>query len=247
MTISVHVHFTPASIEPEKLKDCTAVVIDVLRASTTIVHALAHGAQSVIPVLEIAQALHLASQSDRRSVLLGGERYGKLITGFDLDNSPLNYTPEIVRGKTVIFTTTNGTRALAKCASADIILIGAIVNLHAVALAALKTGRPLHLVCAGTEGEISAEDVLTAGAIASEIQQLSPSALQWNDSAMIARDYFIQRSATNDSLYAAFCESRGGRNLLELGYECDIERSVTRDLFEVVPVFHPESGTLTLT
>ncbi len=247
MTTSIHVHFTPASIDPEALRGCTTVAIDVLRASTTIVHALAVGAREVIPTLEVEQALQRASRSDRSSILLGGERHGKLIPGFDLDNSPLNYTPEIVRDKTVIFTTTNGTRALAKCASADVILIGAMVNLNAVARAALKSMLPVQLVCAGTDGEISAEDVLTAGAIAHEIQQLSQSEFQWTDSAMIARDYFIANSRTSDSLYAAFCESRGGRNLLELGYERDIARSVTRDLFEAVPMFHPESGVITLT
>ncbi|MEX1233238.1 MAG: 2-phosphosulfolactate phosphatase [Planctomycetaceae bacterium] len=243
--LSIDVQLLPISAEAHRLADATAIVVDVLRASTTIVHALAHGARAVIPALEVDDALRLAKKFNRDAVVLGGERHGELIPGFDLDNSPLHYTPETVRDKTVIFTTTNGTRALLQSANAEWILIGAMVNLHAAAQAAFDAQKSIQIVCAGTEGEISAEDVLTAGAIVAELQQLCSGRVPLNDSAVLARDFYFHHSQTQEALIQAFCESKGGRNLLDLGFTDDIERSATPNVFAVVPVFDQSTGEIT--
>jgi len=144
-----------------------AVVIDVLRASTTIVTSLARGATAVLPRRSIEEAL--AAAAERPGAVLGGERGGLKIAGFDLGNSPLEYSADRVAGRAVVITTTNGTAALAACHQAADVLVGAIVNRAAVAATARRLaaerGCDVHLVCAGTDGEVTAEDLLAAGAI----------------------------------------------------------------------------------
>ena len=107
------VHLLPELVSAEQLRGGVAVVIDVLRASTTLIQALASGATAVYPVAEVDEARELAEAFRGERVLLGGERGGRPIPGFDLGNSPCEYTPEVCRGARVIFTTTNGTRASA--------------------------------------------------------------------------------------------------------------------------------------
>ncbi len=154
------------------LRHTTCVVFDVLRATSTFVTALHHGAKAIIPVSEIAEAM--AIRQKQPDVLLGGERDGVKIraaqTGgvdFDLGNSPREYTPEKVRGRTIVSTTTNGTRALRACAGAQTVLAASFLNLTATARTSqqLQT-TSLMLVCAGTRENIAAEDVLAAGALA---------------------------------------------------------------------------------
>ncbi len=152
MTRDVFVHLLPFLFQPDELRGGTAVVIDVLRASTTITHALAAGANAVIPCEEIEEARQIAANLPATEVVLGGERDSKKIEGFDLDNSPLKYTPETVGGKTVVFTTTNGTRALSLSQQTEHILLGSFVNLNAVIASLAADNRALHLVCAGTRG-----------------------------------------------------------------------------------------------
>ena len=153
------------------LRDTACVVFDVLRATSTIVTALHHGAKAVIPVAEISEALALRQKQP--GVLLGGERDGVRIradqTGggdFDLGNSPREYTPEMVGGKTIVSTTTNGTRALRACAGAQTVLAASFLNLTATAqfIRQLQPGQIL-LACAGTGENVADEDVLAAGAL----------------------------------------------------------------------------------
>lgn len=153
------------------LRGTVCVVFDVLRATSTFVTALHNGAKAVIPVAEIAEALALRQKQP--GVLLGGERDGVKIragqTGggdFDLGNSPREYMPEMVRGKTIVSTTTNGTRALRACAGAKTVLAASFLNLTATAqfIRQLQPAQIL-LVCAGTRENMADEDVLAAGAL----------------------------------------------------------------------------------
>lgn len=114
----LHVHLLPKLFEPEELRGGIAVILDILRASTTIVHALANGARGVMPTDEVDEAFQIRDQLPPGSALLGGEREGVLIPGFDCDNNPFAYPPDVVRGKTIVFTTTNGTRALKRASLA---------------------------------------------------------------------------------------------------------------------------------
>jgi len=153
------------------LRDATCVVFDVLRATSTFVTTLHNGAKAIIPVSEIAEAL--AIRQKQPDILLGGERDGVRIraaqTGsndFDLGNSPREYTPEKVRGKTIVSTTTNGTRALRACTGAQTVLAASFLNLTATAqfIRRLQPAQ-IVLVCAGTRENIATEDVLAAGAL----------------------------------------------------------------------------------
>jgi len=231
MPRAINVHLLPVLVEPPELAGKTVVVIDVLRATTTIIHALAAGAKEVMPLLEVDEARELATSMPGQAVL-GGERGGRRIEGFDLGNSPLEYTPAVVGGKTLIFTTTNGPRAMLRCKQAARILIAGFVNFSAVCRE-LAEAPEIEIVCAGTDGHVTREDTLLAGAIVEEAGQ----ALR-NDQAEIAADAWRTAVGTlsgRDPLAAALRESRGGRNLIEIGHENDIDLAAQIDKFDIVP------------
>jgi 2-phosphosulfolactate phosphatase len=240
----VSVHLLPALFEPEQLRGGVAVVIDVLRASTTIIHALAAGATAVLPCGDVDEAHQLAKSLPTGQALLGGERGGTRIAGFDLGNSPFEYTSERIAGKTVVFTTTNGTRALLRAQQAERVLIGAFVNLRALVRVLLEDGSPVHLVCAGTDGGVTTEDVLFAGAAAHSLWQHTGQPAQLDDETRLALSLFESRTHNPAEVLETLRESRGGRNLVELGFDADIERASTWDLFEVVPELHRDPWRL---
>jgi len=255
MTRDVKVHLLPTLFEPDEVRGGIAVIIDVLRASTTITHALAHGAKAVIPVGEVTEARRVVADFPRGTVLLGGEREGVLIEGFDLDNNPFAYTPEIVASKTIVFTTSNGTRALLRAGEADRILIGSFVNLQAVVNVLAADSRPIHLICAGTQAKITLEDVLCAGGICHRLQVWSDDHDEGDDfdcdddQTQLALDEYWFRAASpedNDSasILEAISMSRGGRNCRRLGFEDQIARAATYDLFDIVPEYEKESRTI---
>ncbi len=227
-----------------------AVVIDVLRASTTIITALAHGADRVRPVLTVEEARALAGGA---GVLLGGERGGLKIDGFDLGNSPREYTRDRVGGRSIVITTTNGTAALHACTGAIGVLIGAIVNRSAVAAAAHALAREhggcdVHLVCAGTEGAVTEEDLLAAGAILdAAVQDHGCGEDALDATGREALRFFRATVAAGPTAAQAiareFASSIGGRNLIELGMDADLPVSAAIDSLPVVPrLGGPEQG-----
>jgi 2-phosphosulfolactate phosphatase len=226
-----------------------AVVIDVLRASTTIVAALARGASRVRPVLTVEEARALrAGGGGPVGPLLGGERGGLRLEGFDLGNSPLEYLPDRVRGREIVITTTNGTAALAACADAVEVLVGAVVNRSAVAMVARDLARRrgaagIHLVCAGTDGLATEEDILAAGAI------LDAAAGDDLDAPAVAaraafRNLVAGGSDPAPAIASAFAASRGGRNLLALGMGDDLAAAAAIDSLSVVPRLDRATGWL---
>lgn len=193
------------------LRDVVCVVFDVLRATSTFVTALHNGAKAIIPVSEIAEAL--AIRQKQPAVLLGGERDGvkiraKLTGGVDFDfgNSPREYTPEKVRGKTIVSTTTNGTRALRACTGAKTVLAASFLNLTATAKF-IRQIQPAQivLICAGTYENGADEDVLAAGALCELLKA------ELSDSAKIAQRAYAKAES---DLAAAVCGSQNGRRLL---------------------------------
>lgn len=225
---------------PGCLKGGVAVVIDVLRASTTIVHALANDAVSVVPCESVEEAQAVAAGHVPDKVLLGGERHGQLIDGFDLDNSPLAYTAEVVAGRTIAFTTTNGTRALRACEDATRVIIGTFVNRAAVARVLRDDGRPVHLVCAGTNGHLTAEDILFAGAIAADLDPQTPDV-----QTQMAIDYYRSHFMDDNTFRETIRASRGGQNLLRLGLDADVDRASELDRFTIVPEWSRDTNTIT--
>lgn len=246
MASEVHVHLLPKLFDPESLHGGTAVLIDILRASTTIVHALAAGARQVVPCGEVEQARQLALPFAPGTVLLGGERHGQRIEGFDLDNSPLKYTSDVLAGKSLIFTTTNGTRALQACQRAERVFVGAFVNRQAIVHAIHQSDRPLHLVCAGTDGKITSEDVLFAGAIAHAVRALQISPPIPDDETQLALALWQSAGEDGRLIKQVLRDSRGGLNLIELGFDQDIERSASCDLYDIVPQMNFATGAITV-
>jgi 2-phosphosulfolactate phosphatase len=235
MKRAIRVHLLPALFEPGELAGGTAVVIDVLRATTTIVYALAAGAQSVIPCGEIDAARAVASSLPAGTALLGGERVGLKIAGFDLGNSPTEYVPTVVGGRTIVFTTTNGTRALLRSRQARRVVAGAFANLNAVVnWLAAETG-PVHIICAGTDGQITLEDVLCAGTIARGLIQAISEVDVTDDSAALAIHLSETRGSHYDSLLAVLRAGRGGRNLIEHGLDADMITAARWDVTSIVP------------
>ncbi len=225
------VHLLPGSIPPGSLRGGVAVVIDVLRASTMIVHALAAGCEAVIPCAEIDEARRVAGGLPPGAALLAGERHGVPIEGFDLGNSPGACTAELCRGKTLVMTTTNGTGAILASLDADLVLVGSFVNFAATAQRLLHEKRPIHLICAGTEGAVSYEDALLAGAFAGHFADLEHKLD--NDEAEIVRAlwarvedalWFKGQAKTEDDrpLIRYLKRGAGGRRVMELGFAADI-------------------------
>lgn len=161
--------FTAAtSFQEDEMRGKTAVMIDVLRASSTIVTALANGAKGVIPVADMGAGSKISQSMDTENILLCGEKDGEKIEGYDLGNSPLEYTPRLVNGKTIILNTTNGTKALMRASHARNITVGSFLNLGRV-VEYLNDKERIILVCAGWRGRLSLEDLLCAGNIIYEL------------------------------------------------------------------------------
>ena len=233
--------------DPQSLRGRSAVVIDVLRASTTITHALAHGASAVIPTEHVEQAWAVAKEIPVEDRLLGGERESLTIEGFDLDNSPFSYTPERVTGKTVIFTTTNGTYALQKCSHAQRILIGSFTNLSAIVKTLIDSQLPVHLVCAGTNRQLTAEDILFAGAVADRLLTESDGQFELHSvESQMAVDFYRSHCIGTEAFQAAMFESLGGTNLRKLGLDADIKRAMEVDRFAIVPEWNPTLNRITV-
>ncbi|MGL4665764.1 MAG: 2-phosphosulfolactate phosphatase family protein, partial [Clostridium butyricum] len=152
-----------------KLENKIAVVIDMFRATSVIVTALNNGCEEVIPFLTIEETLESSEELNREEYILGGERRAVKIDGFDLSNSPLEYTKEVVENKKVLITTTNGTRTLTKSNSAKRIIIAAMINAKAVSDKLLEINEDVVIINAGTNGNFSMDDYICSGYIINEM------------------------------------------------------------------------------
>lgn len=223
------VHLAPSLVQPEKLAGSVAVVVDVLRATTTMIHALVAGAARIIAVGEIDEAFQLSKTLPEGTFLLAGERGGRPIKGFDLGNSPSEFTRAKCNQRDIIMTTTNGTRAILHAKHARRILIGAFVNFSAVCQELLIDGGDVHIVCAGTDHEATLEDTVFAGAVVQKLAERSD--FQLNDGARIAWDVYEGHGSV---LKTSLELSLGGRNLTEIGMDSDIDLAARVDRFGII-------------
>lgn len=215
----VTVAFTPDLLPPGlMLSEECVVVIDVLRASTTIVAALLAGAREVIPVDDVQDAVESAGRLGKERTLLAGERNGIRINGFDLGNSPLEYTPEVVAGKTILMTTTNGTRAFRAASAAHTVVCGSLINAAGIAEFCEEQDRNVTLLCAGTNGRFSMDDAIAAGGIVNAFRGRGMT-FQTDDSTETAYELFDLRRT---DLRAALEATGHGKRLMELGFGDDL-------------------------
>ncbi len=201
---------TRQEIVPERLAGATAVVFDVFMATTTLLTILENGARDVYPASNLEEADEIGGRLDTGSFLRGGEHDAALIDGYDHGPFPEEYAPEVVRGKDVIFVTTNGTRAIADVAPADTVLLGTLRNAGAVAHY-LETSRTdsIYLVCAGAGGRFNVEDFLGAATV---LSRMDVDGFRLNDGALLALD-FAERHEEN--VYETLKRSRAGRWFVE--------------------------------
>ncbi|SMC00046.1 2-phosphosulfolactate phosphatase [Thermanaeromonas toyohensis ToBE] len=232
--MEIDVFPTITSATDEGLNGKVVLVVDTLRATTTIAAALDAGCLEIIPVITPEEAIEMRERLGDERVLLGGERGAVKIPGFDLGNSPLEYTPEIVQGKRIIMTTTNGTRAIRKATPARLVLLAALINAPAVAEAVVGMGGgDITILCAGTRDRFSLEDFLTAGLLVSELEKKGNYILR--DGALAAREFY--RTVRTDIL-KVLKQSLHGAQLLELGFGPDLEYSSQVGILKVVPVYN---------
>ena len=241
----VTVHLVADHANAAVFTGAVVVVVDQLRATSTIAAALAAGAARVVPMYTVDDAL---AERDRRSAespppLLAGERSGVKPDTFDLGNSPQALTPEIAADRSVVFTTTNGTAALLHAATADLVLTGALANRSAVAEEIAADPRPIHVLCAGTRGGVTLDDLIAAGAIAERLIEAGRNPSH-DDGVRVALHAWADAQARG--IEAALGASWGGRNLTRLGLTEDVAWCARVDHLSVVPIFDRDAGVITL-
>lgn len=222
-----------------ELTDKTAVVVDVLRTSSTIITAMQHQCDRMIPASNPMEAADIKKASEGE-VLLGGEMDAKKIQGFDLGNSPLEYMDTDILDKSIIFSTADGSATIKKCDEAAEVLIGAILNAGAIAEKVTDIGRDTYLVCAGTHGKFSTDDILAAGCILDRIMELD-AAIEMDDLGRVALKMY--RNAKRN-LLTALEGCKQFEHLTGTGHLKDVEFCLQEDLYPVVPVY--KEGIITI-
>lgn len=234
--MELDVIFTAREVESALVEGKNAVVIDVLRATSTMITALVNGCRAIIPVIKPEDGLELLQErlnaGEREAeYLLCGERGGLIIPGYDFGNSPLEYTPQKIKSKTLIFCTTNGTLAINKSLSAKRLMLGALINGRAVAAELRRYAEPAVIVCAGTEGSFTLEDTLAAGLIIAELQAAKQE-LELTDRAIAA--LALYRHYEEDLAQIVY-SSKHAKRLASLGFSADLAYCARKNLFDQVP------------
>lgn len=232
----LEVFFGPGQAAASDLAGRVVAVIDVLRASTTIATALDNGARAVVPLETSEEVITRSKTFGRGDVLMAGERKMRAVPGFDLGNSPLEFTADVVGGKTVLLTTTNGTAALVAVSGARDVVVASYVNFTAVCAmlrAALRGGTDVAIICAGRDRQFSLEDAACAGRYVRYCARRVPD-VDTNDAARAAA--LIDRRY-NDDVARLFAESSHARALGEAGFAEDLAACAAIDAHPVVALY----------
>lgn len=234
--MNIDVFFTPLQVNDElSLQGKTVVVVDVLRASTTIATALKNGARVIIPASSVENAMKYASTLEPDSFLLCGERGGKIIEGFDLGNSPFEYTEEKVKGKTLIYASTNGSIAITKTRYAKYSLIAGFVNVSEVVKFISENSDSVLILCSGKLNRFCIEDTVCAGMIIFLLMKgKSKKKFDLSDSASASLKLY---KSYNKNLLKMLRESEHGKFLIELGFEDDLKVASDVDSIPILPIY----------
>lgn len=228
--MNIAVYFTADEVDAAAVQARIVVVIDVLRATSTAVEALANGARAIYPTVSSEEAIRLVGSLGREDTLLCGERRGLKIDGFNLGNSPAEFEKAVIGGKQLVMSTTNGTRALVASAPAAKVLVGSFLNLSAVAAAVAGTDE-LAIVCAGKEGRFALEDAVCAGHLLARLKIGAGGAARLNDAARAA--LVLAEQYKPDPQF--FAGTAAGQALIAVGLEGDLRLCAQRDRHKVVP------------
>lgn len=238
--MKIEVFFIPSFAENDEMfRNSIVIFIDVLRAGTTLVTALHNGAKEVIPVESLDKAINIYSNLSKETRFLGGERNGLKPNGFNAGNSPKEYSLEAVQGKTIVLTTTNGSKIFQKAKNALYRLVGCFVNKSSIENFTLQKVEQesninnIFILCAGTNGKLSMEDTLCAGAFVDTfINNLKIDELA--DSSRVALELY---NFHKDDMIDFIKLSEHSKFLNSIGFNDDIEVSLTQDLYDIVPKF----------
>jgi 2-phosphosulfolactate phosphatase len=234
--MKIDVCFDPFELDELELRGKNIVVIDVLRSSTTIVVALNNGAREIIPVESIENAVKISGSLFGDVTLRGGERNGKMIQGFNLGNSPLEYTEAMVKGKSIIFCTTNGSVAMYKSRFAQNLAVGSFVNVSRVLEFIKEVHQDFLLICAGRANafsNFSLEDSVCAGMMVHKLAADKALALELTDSALASQSLY---KTYGRSLLKMMKNAEHGRYLTEIGFLDDIKIAAAVDSYPILPV-----------
>jgi 2-phosphosulfolactate phosphatase len=229
--MKTNIHFSYLSTDELAYTGKNTVVIDVLRASTTIIQALQNGAREVIPVASVEFAVKVSGGMFGGQTLLGGERNTKKLEGFALGNSPLEYTPEIVGGKTIILFTTNGSRAIVKAKFSENLFVAAFTNLNAVANHLVKLDKDFEILCSGRGNHFSMEDVICAGKLITEIQ-ITKKDIELTDAAKAS---VALSKSFGKSILTMMKQTEHGKILIENNFDEDIKFCSRINVSETIP------------
>jgi 2-phosphosulfolactate phosphatase len=234
MNKEIDVFMSVPSFQEDDMRGKTVIIIDVLRAGSTMVTAIQNGAKGIIPVANMDMAGKISQNLNSPQYLLCGEKDGEKIEGYHLGNSPLEYSREMVEGKKIILNTTNGTKAVKKAAIAEEVIIGSFLNLNSVVEKLKTANNEIALVCAGWRGRLSLEDLLCAGNI---IYELYGDTLPANasDGALIA---FGLYEKFGDDIEAAVKTSNHARRLQGIIDQKDILYCCNRNVVDVLPILN---------
>jgi len=228
--MKIDVFFSPAEVTEAPLEQRVAVVIDVIRATSTMIQALANGARGIFPTVSTEEAIKLASSLGREDTILCGERKGLKVEGFDLGNSPAEFTPKVVEGKQLVMSTTNGTRAFLAVEGADRVLPACFMNLSAVGKT-LSEAEDLLIVCAGREGRFALDDALCAGNLIKKVVEAKEAEAVLNDAGRVALELASAYPVTADFLRS----TAAGAALKTVGLDGDLELCASLDRYSSVP------------
>lgn len=234
----IEAFFTPVEVDPADIADATVVVIDVVRATTTIIEALANGARAIYPTESTEEAVRLATSLGREDTLLCGERKGEKVEGFDLGNSPREFDADTVADKKIVMSTTNGTRALAACAEGARVIPCAFTNLGAVA-EEIAGDDHVVVVCAGREDRFSLDDALCAGHLVRRTIADHDDGHELNDAARAVRALASARKPTKRFLGL----TAAGAAVIEIGLGDDLALCADVDRHDIVVFMEDQAIT----
>lgn len=240
--MNVDILFTPLEASADRLAGRAVIVIDVFRATSCICTAMENGAKELIPVTTIDQALALRhTLSGTAKVLLGGERKTKKIEGFDLDNSPISYSRQVVQGAMIVMSTTNGTRALqvAVAAGGARIFVASLLNARAVAQMVGALGLDISILCAGRHDRYTIEDSLCAAMIASIIQEHHT--VDFSDSTWATVDFY-ERYRSDLRVPLRHCAHYN--QIIQGGLADDVAYCLNENTMDIVPELDSVSGVI---
>lgn len=233
--MKIDLFLTAVPLGRAKLENKTAVVIDVLRSSTSICSALMCGAKGVIPTAGPGEAGELWSKIGSDMAVLAGERGGVKIENFTLGNSPTEFTEETVGGKFVIMTTSNGTAPFSKAAGSGPIVSGSLVNVSAVAERVAREKQDTIIVCSGNDGGFSFEDTICGGMLIDKLNSALKGDIKLNDAGAMALLLF---RSNQENVRKMVLQGEHGQYLGSIGFRGDVELATEIDSRPVVPVLH---------